>query len=86
MGSNNAASNVGCESIRRKAEAQIHSNTYTSLSQQKYYDATSLRRQAAIFNRHSNFNKCTLAGYNSTATRLAIAFSLSGKYTERVCG
>jgi hypothetical protein len=59
---------------------------HTSLSQQKYYDATSLRRQAAIFNRCGNFNKCTLASYNSTATRLAIAFSLSGKYTERVCG
>jgi len=56
------------------------------LSVNKNYDATSLRRQAAIFNRRSNFNKCTLAGYNSTATRLAIAFSLSGKYTERVCG
>ena len=63
MGSNSAASNVGCKSVQGRAEAQTHSNTYTSLSQQKYYDATSLRRQAAIFNRHGNFNKCTLADF-----------------------
>jgi hypothetical protein len=35
MGSNSAAT-------------KSYSNTYTSLSQKKYYDATSLRRQAAI--------------------------------------
>ncbi len=46
MGSNNAASDVGCESVRGGAEAHTLSNTLPLSVNKIFNDATSLRRQS----------------------------------------